>query len=189
MAESNGKTVKENLKKPKSRFVFSKRKFFYYGLMVIPLVQFCLFYIGVNFQSFLLAFQEYDPINGRFKFIQGDVFKNFKDIFVEYSINNNILPPAIKNSVILWFFTAVFGTMVAILFSYFVFKSKKIGRFYRFILFLPSILPGVLLANIFECLSRDLLPLLFGWENMLASSDPMTVFRTVMSYSILLVEA
>ena len=186
MVENSEITVNNDLKTPKRKFVVNKKKLFYYGLMIIPIAQFCLFYIGVNFQSILLAFQEYDAINGEFVFIKGDIFRNFRDVFVKYSVQNNILPPAMKNSLILWFFTAIFGTLVAIFFSYFIFKSKKLGRFYRFILFLPSILPGVLLANIFECVSRDVLPLLFGWKNMLASSDPMTVFNTVMIYSIFL---
>ena len=63
---------------------------------------------------------------------------------------------------------------------------KGIGRFYRFILFLPSILPGVLLANIFECLSRDVLPLLIGLENPLGSSDPSVILQTVIAYSVFL---
>ena len=101
-------------------------------------------------------------------------------------MNNNIIPPAVKNSLILWFCTAICGTLIAIFFSYFIFKCKSIGRFYRFILFLPSILPGVLLANIFECLSRDVLPLLFDWENTLGSNDPSVVLWTVIMYSVFL---
>lgn len=186
MAETNESMAKDISVKPKKFLHVNKKKLFYYGLMVIPLLQFCIFYIGVNFQSILLAFQDYDNLNGKFEFIAGDIFKNFKDIYVEYTVNNNIIPPAVKNSLILWFCTAICGTLIAIFFSYFIFKCKSIGRFYRFILFLPSILPGVLLANIFECLSKDILPLLFGWENPLGSSDPSVVLWTVIIYSVFL---
>jgi ABC-type sugar transport system permease subunit len=186
MAEANERMAKDISVKPRKILHVNKKKLFYYGLMVIPLLQFCIFYIGVNFQSILLAFQDYDNLNGKFEFISGDLFKNFKDIYVEYTVNNNIIPPAVKNSLILWFCTAICGTLIAIFFSYFIFKCKSIGRFYRFILFLPSILPGVLLANIFECLSRDVLPLLFGWENPLGSSNPSVVLWTAIMYSVFL---
>lgn len=182
MVESNGTTAV----KPKKTLQLNKKKLFYYGLMFIPILQFCIFYIGVNFQSILLAFQDYDTINGKFNFLKGDIFKNFKDIYLEYTVKSKIIPPAVKNSLILWFFTAICGTLIAIFFSYFIFKSKKVGRFYRFILFLPSILPGVMLANIFECLSKDVFPLLFGWEDVLQSDTASVRLTTVIAYSVFL---
>ena len=33
-------------------------------LIIIPLIQFCIFYIGVNFNSFKLAFQKWDGMGG-----------------------------------------------------------------------------------------------------------------------------
>lgn len=186
MVETNETMQEKALEPQKKNLPINKKKIFYYGLMALPLLQFCIFYIGVNFQSILLAFQDYDNLNGKFVFLSGDIFKNFKDIILEYTIKNNIIGPALKNSLILWFFTAICGTLIAIFFSYFIFKVKGIGRFYRFILFLPSILPGVLLANIFECLSRDVLPLLIGLENPLGSSDPSVILQTVIAYSVFL---
>lgn len=186
MVESNGAVRGDNFEKPKKTLPLDRKKLFYYGLMFIPLLQFCIFYIGVNFQSILLAFQEYDPINGKFNFLDGNIFQNFKDIYLVYTVKSNYMGPALKNSLILWFFTAVCGTGIAIFFSYFIFKAKKIGRFYRFILFLPSILPAILLANIFKCLSKDVLPLLFGWQDVLNSDSPSVRLTTVIIYSVFL---
>ena len=191
MVERNGAMANGELVKPKKTLQLNKKKVFYYGLMLFPLLQFCVFYIGVNFQSILLAFQKYDGFGN---FVRLDrlpnadgtydsLFQNFKDIYINWG---TYIGPALKNSIILWFFTAICGTLIAIFFSYFIFKCKSIGRFYRFILFIPSILPGVLLANIFKCLTNDVLPLLLGWSNPLESIEPTSVFRTVMIYSIFL---
>ncbi len=57
---------------------------FYWCILVIPLIQFFLMYLAVNFNSFLLAFKEYtyDTIN---ETLHTDWvgFKNFKQFFVD----------------------------------------------------------------------------------------------------------
>lgn len=184
MVEQNGTTANAELAKPRKTFQLNKKQIFYYGLMFLPLLQFCIFYIGVNFQSILLAFQGYDLgefVSAKEKY--GDLFYNFRLIYTNI-VESSEITDSVVNSLILWFFTAICGTLIAIFFSYFVFKSKRIGRFYRFILFIPSILPGVLLANIFKALFNEILPLLFGWPALFNSTDPTIIFQTAMIYSI-----
>lgn len=180
MFESEQGTV-QPVPTPKKRLKSTNKKIFYYSLMVFPLLQFCIFYIGVNFQSILLAFQKYE--NSTFVFLKGDIFANFKEI-VEHCTEDKVILYAFKNSLILWFFTTVCGTGIAIFFSYYIFKRKKSGRFFRFILFLPSILPAILLTIIFKLFTADVLPTVFGIEKLLESTNPSTRLTTVIAYTV-----
>lgn len=47
-------------KKKKTFSRQTKRLIFYIGLISLPLFFFCLFYVYVNFNSFVLAFQNYE---------------------------------------------------------------------------------------------------------------------------------
>ena len=181
MFESEQGTVQTVPTTPKKRLKLNNKKIFYYSLMIFPLLQFCIFYIGVNFQSILLAFQKYE--NSSFVFLKEDFFANFKKI-IEHCTNDKTILYAFKNSLILWFFTTVCGTGIAIFFSYYIFKRKKSGRFFRFVLFLPSILPAVLLTIIFKLFTADVLPTVFGVQKLLETTDSSTRLTTIIAYTV-----
>lgn len=168
-------------KTQKKLWIKDKKLVFYISLMIFPLLQFCVFYIGVNFQSILLAFQKFE--NSEFTFLTENIFYNFKEV-AKYFTEYNTLSVALKNTIILWLFTAIFGTGVAIFFSYYIYKCKKSGRFFRFILFLPSILPAILLSTIFKLFTSDVLPVAFGWEKVLTGSDQTARIAAVIGYSV-----
>lgn len=169
----------------KKHWYQDKKRLFVYSIMFFPLLQFCIFYIGVNFQSILLAFQKYDGGDQKFKFLDGNVFGNFKEIYTDFT-KYNALPAALKNSLILWFCTMICGTGLAVFFSFYVFKRKRSGRFFRLILFLPSILPAVLLSKVFYYLTESTLPLMFGGDPLLdyAEQKESVVMATVIIYSL-----
>ena len=93
---------------PKKRLRINNKKIFYYSLLVYPLLQFCIFYIGVNFQSVLFAFQKYE--NNKFVFLTEDILGNFKDIINHFGVKDNTVLWAFQNSVILWVFFCTCGT-------------------------------------------------------------------------------
>ena len=55
-----------------------KKMLFYIGLLALPLLQFCVFYIYVNFKFIILAFQEYDVQNFTYEFVG---LSNFTTVF------------------------------------------------------------------------------------------------------------
>ena len=175
----------KSVRKMKRHWYQDKKRLFVYSIMLFPLIQFCIFYIGVNFQSIMLAFQKYNGGEQKFEWLSGNFFKNFKDIYKDFTELDS-LPTAFKNSLILWFFTMVCGTGLAVFFSYYVFKRKKSGRFFRLILFLPSILPAVLLSKIFYYLQESTLPLLFGGDPLLDYTEQKqtVVMTTIIVYSL-----
>ena len=154
---------------------------FYCAMMVFPVLQFLVFYIGVNSQSFLFAFQEYNQMDGTFEF-DNHIFGNFATIWESLTSGTKNLWWALKNSLLVWFFTSFLGTIVAVFFSYYIFKHAKSGRVFRFLLFLPSILPSMLLSIVFLCFVNDVLPIALNIPKLLADGNDK--FATILFYTI-----
>jgi len=161
---------------------FDKKLIFYIVCFALPIIQFLIFYVGVNFQSILLAFQKYDGKTTSFYFDKQDLWVNFKKVFEELTETNTLLI-ALKNSLILWGATSIIGTVAAVFFSYYIYKQKGTGRFFRFILFIPSILPAILLAIVFKLFTGDVIPVLFDAPKVLEAA-PDIRFTAVVFYTV-----
>ena len=61
---SENNTATEFRVDSKRNSVKRKNSVFLFFFLLFPVVQFIIFYIGVNINSILLAFQEYDSVNG-----------------------------------------------------------------------------------------------------------------------------
>ena len=122
---------------------------FFYALIILPVVQFLIFYIFVNFNSILMSFQRYDSTQASFVFLSDNIFKNFQGVFELTNLGLD-LGKLILNSVILWICIVVFGTVPAIIFSYYIYRKRALCHFFKFFLFLPSIIPSILLTTIFK---------------------------------------
>ena len=73
---------KIDLSKPKKN---RGKTIFYWSILAFPLLQFVIFYIGVNMNSFALAFQEFDLYDGGLKFLGFNrLWMNFKAVFQEF---------------------------------------------------------------------------------------------------------
>lgn len=150
--------------------------------MAFPVLQFCVFYIGVNLQSILLAFQKYDGLNSVFYVNWSDLWINFKQIFADI----DLLWTCLKNSLVVWLFTTFVGTVGAVLFSYYIFKRKKVGKFFKFVLFIPSILPAILMSSVFQNFCNEILPFFLHTDRLmsLAKTDPQLLFAMSVFYTI-----
>ena len=118
--------------------------FFYAVLLLIPIIQISIFYFGVNAQSFLLAFQTKNEAS-QFVF---DASKNW-NTFVS-DIKSPIFWTYIKNSFLVYLCTVLAGTVLAAIFSYYIYKKRFLSNFFKFVLFLPSLLPAILLVIMFK---------------------------------------
>ena len=68
------------------------RKIFYYVMFAFPILQFLIFYIGVNLNSILLAFKSYDYQSG-YTFVW---FDNFKQVVLDI-VRLDYMKLAIRN--------------------------------------------------------------------------------------------
>ena len=92
----------------------------FYGLLLaLPLAQILVFYFGVNFQSILMAFQRYDAFSDTFIW---DVQNNWSRFKLD------VVTPGfwtmVKNSVWVYLFTTLSGTVLAVFFSYHIYRKR-----------------------------------------------------------------
>ena len=88
----------KNIKKRKKLKRRTKRLIFYTLLIILPLIQFCIFYIGVNFSSIMLAFKKFSAETNRYVFAG---FTNFVKIYNDWN-SSPMLAVALKNSLIIY---------------------------------------------------------------------------------------
>ncbi len=156
---------------------------FYTLLVILPLTQFVLFYVCVNFNSILLALKSYDPLTLK---VEKLGFQNFSQIFYELG-NQSILPTAIKNSVIAFVINVAVGMSSGLIFSYYIFKKLPMSDFFKVVLFLPSIVSSIVMVIIFNSFVESTLPYLVKktggtMTGLLSNAD--TKFATIIFYNL-----
>lgn len=163
------------------------KNLFYWGILAFPILQFVIFYIGVNLNSFALAFQKFDAEKG-FQFIGIDnLFENFINVFKMIE-ETSYLQSAFKNSLILFVCSIVICLPVTLLFSYYIYKKRTLSRFYKVILFLPHVISSITLVIIYKYFAEQALPevvlRLFGKEIEGLLSNPDTEFYAILLFTV-----
>lgn len=164
------------------------KKVFYWGMLAFPLLQFFVFYICVNLNSFVLAFQEFSIEGGGYRFIGFDrFFENFAQVFKNLG-EQSYLRHAFWNSFLVLFIGIVVGCSLALLFSYYICKKKLFSKFFKIVLFLPSIVSSITLVIIFKYFAESAVPELvskiFGAEIEGLLSNPNTEFAAILIFTI-----
>ena len=166
-----------------------KKLLFYCGLLALPLLQYAIFYIYVNFNAFFLAFTKYDSLTGQSSFAG---FENFKTVWHNFFIGNSSyhFGLRLKNSLINYTCSILVGVGGSILFSYYIYKKQWGGGFFKVILFLPTVIPGIALSTIYRLLInggfRSLYNSLTGKSVMflMGGGAESTTFTMVLLYNL-----
>ena len=157
---------------------------FFIVIAGFPLLQFCVFYIGVNFNSVLMAFQGYDAVTDTYQFIG---FENFSRFFTEWE-TTGIFNYALRNSVIAWVFTFGIGTSLGLIFAYYIARKKPGGGLFKTILFLPNVVSGIVLVVIFKAFTDSCIPAILqaidGNTHLGLIQNSDTTFGTIIFYNI-----
>ncbi len=143
-----------------NRMVAKRKELLFCILMVLlPTIQFILFYIVTNVNSFFLAFKrheygmfEWDGI-GRFVEVFNDLFKE--------TINSNMVKEAMKNSFIVYFVGLLASLVFTLLFAYYIHKKYWGGKVFKVLLFLPNILSMLTLCFLFKFFVNRAVPEIF----------------------------
>lgn len=155
---------------------------FYWAVLAIPILQFLIMYVYVNIDSVLFAFQSYHRDAKTAEITVGWVgLDNFK-LFVSEITGNELMLGRLKNSLIVYGVHLFVGTVLAILFAYYIYKGYTGANGFRVILMLPSILSSVVLVLIFKFIVEDAFPVLFKIPNLLAGSFNQR-FWTIIAYN------
>lgn len=163
-----------------------KRLLFYSLMIALPLAQVAVFYFGVNINSILLAFKEYD--GGTYSWVGFENFgKVFTEIFTDPAAEWRF---AFQNTFIAWAVCTGIGMTLALFFSYYIFK-KGIGKnFFRVMLFMPSIISSIVMVILFQYFVDSFIPELvfelFGTEMRGLLSNPDTTMLMIYLYNIMM---
>lgn len=160
---------------------------FAYSLLAIAIVQFCIFYIGVNFNSILLAFRKAVKLEGGGI---GYVFTldNFKRLFSDFRNPDSSVAIGIVNTLKYWGLNMFIMMPISLFISYFLYKKVLFYKGFRVILFLPSIISGVVFVSMFKIMLEPFGPVytmldkMFGYEMPFLLTDERTATPTIMFY-------
>lgn len=157
---------------------------FYVLMMAWPILQFCVFYIAVKFNSILYSFQRYDKLSRTFTWTLD---------YVKSALKMMTTSPALVETmkVTLLFFLLFTGinTPLGLLFSYYISKKQFASGFFRVFLFLPSIICSVIMVliygNFVDVALPEIVRVLTGKTVGGLMSTKSTRFFAVMFYNLL----
>ncbi len=168
-------TERKKLTRSQYRFIF------FLAIVIIPLIQFAIFYVYKNINSIILAFQNYEAKAGTTGYdITFAGFANFSVAF--QTIGNSWF--MIKNSLLLFLFNGIFGLILSMLFSFYVYKEYVGSKLFNFLLFLPNILSTLVVGLLYKYIvGQEVLGSIFGLELGLLD-NPDTAMGAIIFYNI-----
>lgn len=131
-----------------------KDALFFACLVAVPTLNFLVLYIGVNFNSILLAFQKYNPETLKMEY---NSVANFERVFNEFST----LPTfktALSNSLIASLFTVGVSICIALVFSLYIYHKQWGHKVFKVILFVPSIISSIVMVKMYAMFCDEALP-------------------------------
>lgn len=155
----------------------------YLSIVVLPVIQFCVFYIYVNFDSFTLAFRKYDPTSGLYPWCGT---ANFKELFD----NIRLLPymkTAFTNAGLAFVLTLCVTYPIGILSSNYIYKKYPGSELFKMLLLIPGMLSSLVHLLMYKFFVEKGVPVIlefFGKESMGLLADPDTVLGTILFYNI-----
>lgn len=179
---------KEVKKKPWIKRKTLREYLFVYGMLLLPLIQFAIFYIWINANSIVMAFQEFDG----YAEDGGELFKwsfyNFGRFFKEFGIPTSTVMQALGNT-FKYFAAGVIMVPLTFLVSYFLYKKIWGYKIYRVVFFLPSIISAVLFVTTYKKMIEAGGPLdgilhWFGGEVPPLINDDATATYTIIFYTM-----
>ena len=171
------KTV--SLNKNRKGYTRRQRRIVFYTLMfALPILQFLLFYLYVNFNSIVMAFQdkvEIEPIGYATSFTWNHL-KNAFQFFGEEECWKML-----GNSFGLLFGQLFIVTPLALLFSYYIAKGKPGSSLFRIMLYLPQVLSVVVLGVLYQEIMNKVYP--FIMETAFGKKDVASLMTQSSTYN------
>lgn len=124
-------------------------KIFYTLLVLLPSIQFLLFYVFVNFNSILLSFKIFE--GGNITKV-GYGWDNFTGWFTNANKSAE-LKAAIGVSLKSYLISLMLSLPMGLFFSYYMFKRMPGSKLFRVLLFMPSIISAAVLSTIFKMIT------------------------------------
>ena len=120
---------------------------FLIALCIIPLINFAVFWVYVNFKTILLTFQQYDSSAGEYEIIG---LSRYVSVFKDYVLGRD---PAKQRMYINALRAIVINLIImpiAFIASYSFYKKIRFEKFFRVLFMFPSIISIVVLTMVFR---------------------------------------
>ena len=163
---------------------------FYIIMMAWPVLQFCIFYIGVNFNSFLMAFQRLN--------LKGEITEWTFEVMAQAASKlfgldgTKNFELAAARSFQAYAVGLFVSTPLALLFSYYIYKKLPFAGLFRVVLFMPALISGIVWTAMFKFFVQDVVPWMsetwfnkpmpIGWLSGRSPAD--TKFITIMCFNV-----
>ena len=125
-----------------------KRAGFIISFLIIPVIQFLIFYVYINASSFPLAFQRKNPFYNTIEWVG---WENFNKVFDLIAANGEmgILGRAIINSLMYFILSNFVMNPLTIILAYFFWRNMPGAKIYRYTFLIPSLIPGSILPMLY----------------------------------------
>ena len=146
----NIKTHKSISKKELSKIIFLT------GMLAWPLIQFAIFYVYMNFNNVILAFQGMRPDGSTF----WKGFENFVAVF--NGADSELIVISFWNNIKMFVLATVIGMPLNVLFGFYLYKRKFGSTAVRIVYMLPTMVSGVVMGLLFMKFVELGLPTMFN---------------------------
>ena len=127
--------------------------FFVFCMLILSVISWAVFYVGVNFDSITMAFKEFVGYGENNESIYRWSFANFRRFWSEMTYQGYAVTSfksALKNTLFLFFMGNLVTIPTTYLISYYLYKKMPGTQSFMWILYLPSILSTVVMVTIFK---------------------------------------
>jgi len=168
----------------------TKQNLYFFCIVALPILQFLIFYVYVNFDAVIMAFSKYELNAGvGTGFSKTLTLDNFAQAFE--AIRKK--PYLIGNSLTMFAVQLTVCYPLALLFSNYIYKKWWGAGFFKTVLFMPQLISGLVYGIIFSFLAGDCYTALTGDELGLLSLDRETLdiprttvilFNVIMNFGV-----
>lgn len=145
-------------------------------ILILPITNFLVFYLYVNIDSLMLAFQKID-LAGVAHFAG---FENFKTVFSEIGADP-LIRGMLGRSFAAFAVTVFVGFPLNLLFAYVIYKKVPASGFFQVVLFLPSIISSMVITLMFRYMVENIIATIFEVQLLENHAFPTYLFYMIWS--------
>lgn len=141
-------------------------------LLALPIASFAVFWLYVNFEGIVMAFQQMDPVTNTEYF----TLDNFKEVFLDMGKDGGLVGESLLNTFLIYGAGVFIATPITIVIAFFMMKGMPMTNFYKVLFFLPSMISQVAFVYVFMYFIGVSGPIKEIYINMGGSADNFPVF-------------
>ena len=162
-----------------------KRMIFYALICALPVLQFCIFTLYINFNSIVMAFQTWAIKDGKLQVVAWN-FDNFKVAWNVFTSKSYLT----VNSLGLFASNLFITIPLALIFSFYLCKECRFSGAFRVVLYMPNIISPMIFGLLFQRICNNVYPQIIYQMTgeiglpLLTTSNGMDAYGLVLFFNI-----